>query len=633
MKKRFYVFSMLAAGMLLAGCSDDLEGGQDGPNVVEGETGYVKIALNLPSAPASNFRAANNNDDFDDGIEAEYAVNDVILALFYGTDETSATLGCAYSLAFEWTDDVDIDNVTRYISSVQEIKAPATGQNVYALAIVNGIKSGYFGVSTNNMLQFSASGSSPSDVGSSFTLASFYNAANTMNNMNLNLSKIANTNTSDEKKGNFLMLNAPISNMPSFAKGSNSSHAVTTLVPLNVYESKSAANQDANIDNIYVERAVAKVTVTGSSSVTIENDGTSYDGMAVKFGGWVLQNTNKKMYAVRNVYSIDASTAMPSQNKAWETWDGLYADSETNRFYGTAANPYRVYWGVDPNYFTEITNSEGSPNSLADNFNIWTDTSAPQYWLSVNTTNSSTPDAGYCAENTTLAADDRNNAVMLDNQLTSVLIKATLGDGEDVFLCGSNLSLLYTEDMFLQAATAALANSTIDGVPLAEGKKLALKSLGEGIEIDGSSSGQDKKTVADLLEIVDDAASASTTLAEEGGLSEAQQSAILTEFGNKISYYKNGVTYYYTSLIEHFGDNPTEYVGDPNKVEYNNDDHLGRYGVLRNNWYELNITSITGPGEPDIPEIPEEPADEQEKWIKTQINILSWAKREQNVDL
>ena len=58
MKKRFYVFSMLAAGMLLAGCSDELEGGQDGPNVVEGETGYVKVTISLPSTMGT--RAEND---------------------------------------------------------------------------------------------------------------------------------------------------------------------------------------------------------------------------------------------------------------------------------------------------------------------------------------------------------------------------------------------------------------------------------------------------------------------------------------------------------------------------------------------------------------------------------------------
>lgn len=627
MNKKKYLAGALAA-LMMVGCTDELdENTGGGSGELTGETGYIKVALNLPSTSGNSFRAAdaNGNDDFNDGIEAEYKVNNVILALFYGSSETEATLKYACSLVGNWTNDVDNDNVTKYFASVQAIPSPGEEENVYALAIVN--NGGYFGVdaTTNRLTMKSSSEGTLTDVGENFTLASFYSSTNVMTS---DMSAMANTASN---KGNFLMLNAPISNMPSFAKGSNTGHAVTTLVPLNVYASESAANQDANIDEIYVERAVAKVTVTGSSSVSIDNDGTSYDGMKVTFDGWVLQNTNKKMYAVRNVYSSNASTAIPSDSKAWETWDVFYVGSETNRFYGTTANPYRVYWGVDPNYFTKIESTSTIPDGLADNFNIWTSDSAPDQWLTVDTNTSDTDiEAGYCAENTTVAADDNDDEVMLDNQLTSVLIKATLGDGEDVFLCGSDLSLLYTKEMFLQAATAALANSSTEGVPLEDGKKLALISLDEGMIIDGNDEEENKKTVADLLEIVEDGASSTS---DDTVLTDDQQLAILTAFGNKISYYQDGVTYYYTSLIEHFGDNPTVYNGDPNEVEYNNNDHLGRYGVLRNNWYELNITNVTGPGEPEIPTIPEDPADEKEKWIKTQINILSWAKRTQNVEL
>lgn len=405
MKKRFYVFSMLAAGMLLAGCSDDLEGGQDGPNVVEGETGYVKIALNLPSAPASNFRAedANNNDDFDGGIEAEYAVNDVILALFYGTDETSATLGCAYSLGGAWTDDVDNDNVTRYISSVQKIKAPADKQKVYALAIVNGGTSGYFGVS-DNMLQFINTSGGTLANATNFTLASFYEAAHTMD---VDLTKIANTNKSDDKKANFLMLNAPTSNKAAdTGMKSDDTHSVTTLVEVPVWESEAAAESNPATD-IYVERAVAKVTVSVDNSnandysLEVDAGGTSYDKATVTFQGWKLQTTNKKMFAVRNVYAADASNGVPSDalTYAWKTWAGFYVSTEICRFFGSAATPYRVYWGVDPNYFNVVTD-------IATNFNVYDkgDLNATGDWNRMNNGATTNWVAEYCAENTTLPA-------------------------------------------------------------------------------------------------------------------------------------------------------------------------------------------------------------------------------------
>lgn len=47
----------------------------------------------------------------------------------------------------------------------------------------------------------------------------------------------------------------------------------------------------------------------------------------------------------------------------------------------------------------------------------------------------------------------------------------------------------------------------------------------------------------------------------------------------------------------------------------------------------FNLPAVSGPGEPDIPEIPDEPADARESYINCEINILSWAVREQDVVL
>ena len=609
MKKRFYVFSMLAAGMLLAGCSDDLEGGQDGPNVVEGETGYVKIALNLPSAPASNFRADNNNDVFEDGIEAEYKVNDVILALFYGTDETSATLGCAYGLSGTWTDDLNDDNVTRYISSVQEIKAPAKGQKVYALAIVNGGTSGYFKVS-GDKLQFKNTSSGTLADADNYKLASFYEAAHTMG---VDLTKIANTNTSDDKKANFLMLNAPTSNKPAAASmNTDGGLSVTTLVEVPVWESEAAAESNPATD-IYVERAVAKVTVSVNNStkddysLTVYADGTSYDKATVTFQGWKLQTTNKSMFAVRNVYAKDANTMMPTtvSDYAWKTWAGFYVSTEICRFFGSAPNPYRVYWGVDPNYFNVVTD-------IATNFNVYSGEDNLT-WNGMNNKVTTSWVAEYCAENTTIAK------AMQENNLTSVLLKANFklkdaestGVNDDLFML-NNTSAIYTEKDFIQVATAALktADANFSGT-------LSLK--------EGLTKGMTITTAADV----------SNLLQVTGGteLTDTQETTIFNACGSSIKYYKNGVMYYYTSLIEHFGDVPTKAESVASLEEYDEAKHLGRYGVLRNNWYELNITRVGGPGEPEIPEVPKEPADATEGYINATINVLSWAKRQQNVDL
>lgn len=104
-----------------------------------------------------------------------------------------------------------------------------------------------------------------------------------------------------------------------------------------------------------------------------------------------------------------------------------------------------------------------------------------------------------------------------------------------------------------------------------------------------------------------------------------------------IATYKSGESYY-IARIKHFGDADTPWnEGDATYGADNNDNntmYLGRYGVLRNNWYELTIGSVSGPGTPDIPTIkPTEPDDESYKYISVSVKILSWAKRPQTLDL
>ena len=70
-------------------------------------------------------------------------------------------------------------------------------------------------------------------------------------------------------------------------------------------------------------------------------------------------------------------------------------------------------------------------------------------------------------------------------------------------------------------------------------------------------------------------------------------------------------------------------IRDSNK----SDEYLGRYGVLRNNWYEINVQSIKSLGDPNVTEVTPEPVDKKESYISVDINVLSWAKRSQNVDL
>ena len=628
MKKNVWTW-MLAAGMVLAGCSDDLdENGGGNDNGLTGETGYIKIALNLPSTSGNNFRAAsdNENDDFDDGIEAEYKVNDVLLALFYGSSESEATLTYAIDVTPSVLGNPNNANVTKYVSTVQEIPDPGTSK-VFALAIVNGKESGYFGISDNQLQYTNSSKGTLSALATTTKLSDFYNA--TTGVMDVSLEKIASTQSNE----NFLMLNAPVSSKAAIETAMGDDHRVTTLVELQVYDDENTAEGE-DPDNIYVERVVAKVTVNvtgeqGSSStdntLTVEGgEDSNYAGATVKFEKWELQTTNKKMYPVRNVYAT-STESMPTSSPAWDTWHDYYVNNEKNRFYGEVSDPYRVYWGIDPNYFSQIKSSDETTGStLADNFTIYSSDDSNISWNNMGAND-------YCAENTTTAAN------MYTNNLTSVLLKATFtlkeaDESSDFFLYGGT-SYISDEETFL----AYLNNNLADKLG---NKQLALQdNLTSGMNISKDDDSENAKKLSDLFKLVDKSGTAGTsTLAEpedEEVTLDTLADAIWELCGDNIKYYNKGVTYYYTSVIKHFGDDPTAYKeSEESAGSYDEEKHLGRYGVLRNNWYELNITSVSGPGEPEIPE-PEDPdrPDGTHSFINAQINILSWAKRTQDVEL
>ena len=89
---------------------------------------------------------------------------------------------------------------------------------------------------------------------------------------------------------------------------------------------------------------------------------------------------------------------------------------------------------------------------------------------------------------------------------------------------------------------------------------------------------------------------------------------------NNLKFYKDGINYF-PVLIRHFGDDLVSAVGG-----------YGRYGIVRNNVYKLNIQQIKSPGEPIVPEIdPEDPDDKENSYVAFDVEVLPWVVREQNV--
>lgn len=600
---------MLAATLVMAACSDSLDesSGNGNSNEYVGNKGYVNIGINLPTTPST--RA---NDQFDVGAETEYKVNEVIIALFYGATEEAAT--CQWAFKLDNTNFIPSgnsnDNITSYYTSgVRMIPAPT--DNVYALAIVNPISK--FGVSTATDADNEDAGDAvlstylTVDSGSGAT-----KFGGTLSGLNTSIDMSAITDVIGTSYNDFMMTNAPIANNTTFKYTSSpkldgdGAFQVTTLAPITVYNNKATAAGAYEDNPIYVERVVAKtqVKIGGSStdgSLTVTSDVTAYQNATVKFNGWKLQNTNKKYYPVRKV--TDATI------DDWQEWAKLQPTTSigtsTNRFFGTTtAKPHRTYWGIDPNYATNL----GNDYNVLTTINDWNDIGYTNHESEIE----------YCLENTTTAQ------AMEDERLTSVLLKGTFtpngAQSGDNFFMLNNTSAIYTETDFLKVATAALQG----GNALADGASLQLKTnLTSGANI------TTKEEVLNLLEIT------GGTSAELTG-NQAEAILNFSAIGGSIKYYQNGVTYYYATVIKHFGDvdTPLDNNSITSASDYTEANHLGRYGVLRNNWYELNVTKVTGPGEPEIPDGGgTNPPDKTASYINCEINVLSWAKRSQNVEL
>ena len=108
--------------------------------------------------------------------------------------------------------------------------------------------------------------------------------------------------------------------------------------------------------------------------------------------------------------------------------------------------------------------------------------------------------------------------------------------------------------------------------------------------------------------------------------------ATTTDAAVGLSTYESGVSYY-VARVKHFNE-LTPWAPGNDTYAGNNANWLGRYGVLRNNWYELSVSSVSGPGYPDVPKVnPTDPDDVNDQYINVEVKILDWAKRSQSIDL
>lgn len=573
-----HLFGLAVIAAMTASCSSNEDLGTAGPGTGTNEAGvgYATFTINLPSV--SGTRAADaGGAEMDEGTPEEYKVSNATALIFqkYGSDEGSYKFVESVTLPIDgWTDDPTPGITTTSKKLVAKLTNVDTKNDYSVLILLN-----------NKKVNLPTVGQSYND----------------WNSKNILTPSVTDWAGSD----GFYMANAPL-------KGSAVSPA--TLVHINknnIYASVTEANDPTKdcAATVFVERGVAKMSVadpTPTDPIKVKDKATKAETEStVKFNNWALDITNKKTYAVHNIDGLSADYA--------EIW------KPTGRFFGTNG---RVYWGKDPNYsMPELKDANLTGDTKrSEEFNFIT---------SIDDINKTFDKPVYCLENTFDLAN------MYQGQTTRVIFKATYTPKDDK---GNSLADAADGTFYTIGNMTTILNETklkdaVDAV--------AKTVLPTGYHIDYTNIKKKGSHVITLEDIKDDGGAT---------LGEATGTAIVKEINDKlgltdgeglaegrpearvgINTYKKGVTYY-IARVKHFGSLTDWHSGE--SYEDNNDKYLGRYGMLRNNWYELQVGNVYGPGYPGVPPVdPNQPDDENEKYLSVSVKILSWAKRSDKVDL
>lgn len=607
MKLNKFLLSAIAAASLTA-CSDstDVVKNDKGQWNADG-TGYVSLSISMPDNVGSKgSRAAgdadgSHNDNFNDGDLNEYAVHNAMLVIFTGDGDAEGNykLAAAYNLPLTFNGkDPKHDQISSISTATAKIDA-INAKKAKALVILNKPTSITLD-EINHMI--SLNGASLKDK----TFADFQKETTAVD-IKLNATT------------GFTMTNAPLTTSQS-GTSAPATGTTTTLADINIGNVKRTAEEAkaAPAADVYVERSVAKVTIKGAEGSKLL---TGVTDIHYQVEGFALDNTNSTSYIVRNADQTNA------KSDSWYTLKSQSSDVNGNDRYRFIGNTpvktgyYRTYWAKDPNYDVQYDA---------------THTEVPQLQTNNKPTFDATSKALYCMENTFTVQNQ------IAKNTTRALLKVCFWKGaetnkpgttEDLYMYNNDVKTLNTKADFINAGILE-----VNKIPAVKGYKGGVANL-EFTDRKSEGNVQIKKVTfvnGESEEVTTDEATHPNTSIFK---------IIREHFGN-ISVYEKGYAYY-PVLIKHFGDQLTPWntwETDPNKPSAgginqiypttNRDaNYLGRYGVVRNNWYELNIKSVKRPGKPGINTPDNTPDDELDSYISVSINILSWAKRSQDVDL
>lgn len=659
MKKQFGLPLMLASALAFSACSSDdvaEKGSKDISALTDG--GYLKMSINLPSRAANGgFRTPTTPTEdqaghvtLADGLAKEYNVKDAILVLFQGKagKEGEATFHSAYKLTTSMQMDgtPQITSTTKLVQKVNKggdaNKLDADYNTLYALVILN--NNGRFAVDGNKLMYATSNLATASSTSTTTTPVPAPAATTEFTGTFSDFQKITVTGGAasfcDDTKG-FLMMNAPLYKTAATTSTAPSGLATLAVVTDKVKNTEAAAQNEPGAE-VFVERAVAKVTMAPFTPSQLK--GAEYPVATNKVGvelvAWGLDYMNNISYYMHN------ATPVTTGIEDWADYKtNGDAGTENFRFAGITrvkeGYGYRAYWGEDPNYNAESEDGSsdlwGSVSKYPGekcNFIHVTD-------ITKLSTNTGENYPQYCMENTF------NVKNMNEDQTTRAIVKVKLTpktadtDGTFYIVNNDKSKFFNTADIeslveqYIKACNTVKTEALTSGAPVVS--DIVLEPVAKG--------SADLKVKS--FNVTYGVATTPTPYVETSGHDAVDEvNDALKDDLKQVTKYTEGYAYY-PIRIKHFGSSKASTGDEYGLVTWNSASHsqadryngnsdekfLGRYGVLRNNWYDLGINSISGVGSPVIPDAPGTPDDELESFISVRINVLSWAKRTQREDL
>lgn len=657
--KKIFSLVAIAATMLMASCSDGVVTPEDiqTPEVNnpfgEDGTAYVKLDIKLPVGTTKGVGDNDNYGDFNDGDENEYTVENAILGIFTdnGTDETDETkytfLG-AYMLGSGNWNKNGSEQITSSREFIQKISnKDAKGGKLYAYVILN--KHDFFEVNDEtHELTFNSGKPGAEDIKLIGKTLEFFGSLDIQE-----YGRRYDTNS-------FMMTNMPYANK----KGGNSQPSdakMYTLYPINdcIYATLAEAQKSTSVAaEINVERVLAKVEVNWNEDTYT----TELGNYTVEINGWFIDNTNPNTYVGRHFTEPEFALNYLTFSSARTQQEPLY-QTQTYRFVSkdpVTAGAYRTFWAIDCNYNKTV--GEGC-DPLMTKQGLFVGKDYMQFDNNGHLASGALRKNGahyYCTENT---FDVEH---MSAYNTTRVVIAATLNGGHDFYTIDQEANVMYTSVDALKDYAKALvanrnkfkdwvANYCNDEVDDATKFIDILVADPVGTEAGAVVTSMNTEPVGFTTDMVKTGVSYSDAKEAYKNMVEVAKEGHNAYLASnvKANYYKGGISYY-SALIQHFGQNETpwrasDYAGNANSTAgvygyapatgegFDSESYLGRYGIVRNNWYNIEVQGVRQIGSPVVPKLPggdeDVPDDQIESYLKVRINITPWVIRKQSVIL